>query len=424
MELLSDAAPLLTLLLALASGGYAATMIWFARGLRHQPARVGGNAVPSAVTVVVAARDEERVIGSCLDDLLAQDYPHDLLEVIVVDDGSRDGTAAQVRKRGEGDSRVRLLVAGGAGAGAGLRAKKRALTTGVEAAAGEIILTTDADCRLPAGWVRSMVEQFADDVGLVAGFSAIDPVPHLRGGLEGMDFLILMGCAAGSIGNGHPMGGSSQNLAYRKAAFAAVGGYDRVKNRASGDDVLLIQLIRRQTSWKAAFAAAPESFVRHPPSSSWRSLLGQRQRWASNAPFQRYLDPVFFCYLLVTFTLAAMLLAAPALLWAGLLSPAAVLGSLLIKVAAELTLLRRTTGRFGRRDLLTYYPLWTLLQPLYTTAIGLLGTFGRVAWKGVVHERGGALEHGGDSGIQQQPVADAPGGDGQSGTAEAEQRAV
>jgi len=424
MAILSDAVPLLTLLLALASVGYAAAMLWFAWGLRHQSARGGRNTARSAVTVVVAARDEETVIGTCLDDLLAQDYPHDLLEVIVVDDGSRDGTAAQVRQRGASDSRLLLLAAGGAGAREGLRAKKRALATGVEAAAGEIILTTDADCRLPAWWVRSMVDHFADDVGLVAGFSAIDPVPHLRGGLEGMDFLMLMGCAAGSIGNGHPMGGSSQNLAYRKAAFAAVGGYERVKNRASGDDVLLIQLIRRLTSWKAVFATAPESFVRHPASSSWRSLLGQRQRWASNAPYQRYLDPAFFCFLLVTFALSTMLLAAPALLWTGLLSPPAVVGSLLIKVAAELTLLRRVTGRFGRRELLMYYPLWTLLQPLYTTAIGLLGTFGRVAWKGVVHERGGALEHGGASGFQQQPVADAAGGDGQSGTVEAEQRAV
>ena len=73
MAILSDAVPLLTLLLALASVGYAAAMLWFAWGLRHQSARGGRNTARSAVTVVGAARDEETVIGTCLDDLLAQD---------------------------------------------------------------------------------------------------------------------------------------------------------------------------------------------------------------------------------------------------------------------------------------------------------------------------------------------------------------
>ena len=403
---LPAALPLATAVLAFATVGYAVAMIWFTLGIRTVK---GGSDCCLRVTVVVAVRNEVESVSACLDDLLSQDYPPELLEVIVVDDGSNDGTGTLVSDRAGRDHRLKLLSTGGehgSEASGWMSAKKAAITLGVEAAEGEIILTTDADCRLPAGWVRGMQACFLDDVGLVAGFSAVADCNHLRGGLEGLDFLILMGCAAGSIGNGHPMGASSQSLGYRKAAFAEVGGYDAVRERVSGDDVLLVQLIRRLTSWQVVFVTAPDTFVSHPVSTSWKQLLGQRQRWASNAPYQRLLDPVFFAYLTATFTLGLLLSAAPALLWLGVLSPWVVAGSVLVKVVVELTLLVRGMGLFGRWQLLRYYPAWTVLQPFYTVLIGIMGTFGRVAWKGVVHERGGG------SRFQEQTVANAARGDG------------
>lgn len=99
---------------------------------------------PPRVSVIVPARDEERNIGPCLDSLLQQDYPN--LDVLVVDDRSRDRTADIVASKARRDGRIRLLRVtelpdGWAG-------KTHALQQGAEAADGEYLCFFDADVRL------------------------------------------------------------------------------------------------------------------------------------------------------------------------------------------------------------------------------------------------------------------------------------
>ncbi len=341
------------------------------------------------MSVVLSAREEEACIGLCLDDLLAQTYPLEDYEVIVVDDGSTDGTAEVVGKAMESGAAVRLLHRRGRGDRAG--SKKAALSLGIEAARGEIILTTDADCRLPPTWVRCMVDCFAADVGMVVGFSQSGhpgAVGGVRQGWEAVDFLCLMASAAGSAGHGHPMGASGQNLAYRKLAYDQVEGFRRVQHRASGDDVLLLHLIRRLTNWRVIFAADPGAFALHPPSSSWQELLSRRSRWASNAPYQLYMDPLFFVYLLSAFGSSLLLVALCLLVPFKAVSPAALGIAWGARVTAEGILYSRAARFFGRPDLLPYFPIWVLAQPLYTVLIGVLGILGRFDWKGKRHRWG------------------------------------
>lgn len=372
--------------LLLVAGLYAAGIRWLASGIREQPA--AGTGLPR-VSVVVAARDEATRIGTCLAQLLGQDYPADLFEVIVVDDGSVDETARVVGVAVQRDPRVRLLSTEAELGRSG--AKKAALSLGVGAATGEVILTTDADCLVPLTWMRSMVAAFRPEVGMVCGFSQIGEPGQARSfrqRYEALDFLGLMGCILGSVDRGHPMGASGQNLAYRREAFREIGGYERVKDRASGDDVLLLQLVRRFTRWRAAFATAPEARVVHPWSASWSALLRQRTRWASNAPCQLRLDPAFFGLMVAAFLLSLGLLAAPLLLIRGALDPWAVGLALVAKLGAEAVLLRRAAALFGRADLLSFFPGWALVQPLHVVVVGISGCLGVFTWKGRRHRWG------------------------------------
>ena len=75
-------------------GLYGATVLWLWRGLTRNKLR-NTNCVYPSVSVVVAARDEEVSLPACLAALAAQDYPGEL-EVVLVDDRSRDGTAAVI----------------------------------------------------------------------------------------------------------------------------------------------------------------------------------------------------------------------------------------------------------------------------------------------------------------------------------------
>src|SRR5579859_1357102 len=115
------------------------------------------------VSCLVAVRDEEGMIERCVESLFASDYPR--LEVIVVDDGSTDATAVlleQLRLRYPRLGVVTLPVSVG---------KKRALTVGVESAAGEIFVFSDSDCVVACDAVSKVVQAFAahPELGAVSG---------------------------------------------------------------------------------------------------------------------------------------------------------------------------------------------------------------------------------------------------------------
>jgi len=372
-------------ILLLTTAVYVSAAVWFWRGMKPlQPPRSQGssNAHPG-VSVVVAARDEETHIAACLESLLAQTYPAERYEIIVVDDGSTDGTADIVRQYSAAQSQIRLLNAAEALGCSG--SKKAALGLAVSQAKQEIILTTDADCLVPPGWIEAMAGAFDEDVGMAIGYAQI-AVPKDGLGLgtafESVDFLNLMAGAWGSVGQGHPFAASGQNLAYRKEAFQAVGGFTKVQHRTSGDDLLLLHLIRGLGLWRVVFVEAPESWVDHPPASSGRSFLNKRIRWASNGPYQIRMDPLFFAYLSIAFTVN-LLLVAGVVLWAfGGLDGELWLGAWLAKGLGEWLVFVKATSHFNRRALRRYFIAWALVQPFYTVWVGSLGIWGRFTWKG------------------------------------------
>ncbi|HJP29589.1 MAG TPA: glycosyltransferase [Candidatus Latescibacteria bacterium] len=378
---------------AVSTTTYVAGLLWFLRGARRAESSPEAGSAPTipptlpAVAVVVAARNEVNHVEACLRSLSAQTFPADRYEVVLVDDGSTDGTgelartvAAELCRSG---SRIRVLD-GPSTYGAG-GSKKAALGSGIAGSSGELVLTTDADCAVPAGWVQSMVDHFSPETGAVIGFSQIGEPGAAASRLarwEGLDFLQLMTAAAGSCVQGHPMAASGQSLAFRRQAFEEVGGYGPVQHRVSGDDVLLLQLIRGTGRWKISFCGEEAGRVVHPPSTDLRSFLSRRARWASNAPMQLRLDPLFFLFMVATFTTSIALLIGP-ILWAmGSVSAGFSLTMWSTKITAELALAARGARRFGRADLLGAFPCWTVLQPFYTVVVGVVGPFGFFRWKG------------------------------------------
>jgi cellulose synthase/poly-beta-1,6-N-acetylglucosamine synthase-like glycosyltransferase len=115
------------------------------------------------VTVVVAAHDEEAVIGRRLANLLALDYPADRLEVVVASDASADRTDEIVAGFAAGDPRVRLVRCPRAG-------KVAALNVAVRGASSEIVAFSDANTTWASDALRRLVRSFADpEVGYVCG---------------------------------------------------------------------------------------------------------------------------------------------------------------------------------------------------------------------------------------------------------------
>lgn len=149
------------LLTALVLGQFA-LILWNRRQMQRPEPRAWDGSAP-LVSLLVPARNEEAVIGRCLQNLLAQDYPN--FEVVVMDDGSTDATAAIVRAFD--DPRVRLHS--GRPLGAGWSGKNWACHQLAGRARGEVLCFVDADTTIePAAVSAAMEILVADRAGLVS----------------------------------------------------------------------------------------------------------------------------------------------------------------------------------------------------------------------------------------------------------------
>ena len=231
--------------------------------------------IPSAqlpmVTLLVPARDEEENIALILQDLHAQTYPRELMQVIVLDDGSTDRTAAIVEGMQRNWPQLQILRSVEPG-------KKAAITSGVHVAQGELILLTDADVRCGPRRVRSIVAHWVNERSDLIILPARTDGDGVLGQLQEHEQAALLGMGMGTAAVNAPALAYGANLAFARAAFHAVGGYAG-DLFASGDDVFLLQRMKRSGRKITALFHADATVVTKAP-TTLGGAIQQRLRWA------------------------------------------------------------------------------------------------------------------------------------------------
>ncbi|MDZ7340209.1 MAG: glycosyltransferase [candidate division KSB1 bacterium] len=332
------------------------------------------------VTILVPARNEEQNIGCCLESLVRQSYPKTMLEIIVIDDDSQDRTAEIVREYCQHHANVRLLSLGRCPTG--VAPKKRALQFGVDAAQGEIIFTTDADCVAAPEWVEQMIAYFEPDVGMVVGWVlfASDKLTSLFHKIQALEFLGLTAAGMGSIGLGEPIIANGANLAFRKTTFREVHGYRDEQHIISGDDDLLLQKIDRTTGWKIRGAISPTTFVYTQPMSNLNDFINQRIRWASKGFRYKKIGLVIFLvatylfYLLLMISLPFSIRYFSVFPYPGL--------ALLLKLIVDFLIIAKATAMVHQPRLTKYFLLAELFQIPYIIYVGFASIVQKFEWKG------------------------------------------
>lgn len=331
------------------------------------------------VSLAVPFRNESGNLPSLLSCIAGLSYPPGLLEVILVDDHSTDDgkqVAEKWLKRNSFPFSIRLTDPGQD------QGKKAALTTGINNATGDLVVTTDADCRFGPGWLQSLVSSYEiSSPKMLWGPVAYEAGRGPASRFFLLEFMGLVASGAGAAGNGNPFLCNGANLAFEKKAFEEVGGYHGNESFASGDDVFLLHKFKR------SFGASSLVFVKHEDAvvstqapAGLLSFLGQRLRWASKSRGYKDRQAVRVAVAVYLVNLALFLLALGIAFNPWMAIPFSAL--YIIKVVSDTRLLFRSARFFGKRINRIEILLFGLAYIPYVTLTGLLSVLFSYRWKG------------------------------------------
>jgi poly-beta-1,6-N-acetyl-D-glucosamine synthase len=247
--------------------------VWIAGGIVFRRFEERGTPQARAtwpgVTLVVPAHNERATIGRCVRAALDVGYP--TLEVLVMDDGSTDGTAEAAREAAGGDPRVTVAR------DPQNRGKSAQLNDGFARARHALVAVTDADTHLTPGALHALVDRIEQS----PRNAAVAGSPHVtnRGSLLSAMQMIEAASIIGLIRRTQALAGTVAVVAgvlglFRRDAVLEVGGFD---GRMATEDIDL--------SWKLLLAGwhttfDPRATVGMEVPTDVRTLWRQRQRWA------------------------------------------------------------------------------------------------------------------------------------------------
>ncbi len=319
---------------------------------------------------------------------MAQSYPQELFEVIVVDDHSQDDTAVIVKKYAT--QNVKLIYLKDHVTSQLNSYKKKAIEIAIAEASGILIVTTDADCLLPKRWLETIATFYEEKKpAFIAAPVTIDCGLRFIEIFQALDFMTLQGVTAAVVHKKQMTMCNGANMAYERNAFYAAGGFAGIDNIASGDDMLLMHKIYKLYPDRVMFLYSKDAIVKTMPVHTIKEFFQQRIRWASKA--DKYDDKRILPVLLLVYIFNCLLLTLPIIAIfnnEGLSTANCHLSTfeiwlllLTLKTAAELFCLFSVATFFAKRSMLWFFPLMQPFHIVYTVIAGWLGKFGKYQWK-------------------------------------------
>ena len=324
------------------------------------------------ISVIIAARNEENNISECLESIAVQDYPMDLYEVLLIDDFSTDGTHQKVQKIAERYTHIHYhslsdfkqeheIVAH----------KKTAIEYGISLAQNDLIVCTDADCVAPHTWL-SMIADFyqTQQPQFIAAPVLYHREKNIFEKFQSLDVCATMGITAASIRSKVSYMSNGANLAYPKAIFEELQGFEGLKEKASGDDIMFIYKVAKQYPDGVRFLLSNDAAIKTYANRTLKKFSQQRLRWATkNADLQDRSIPwilasvlAFNCLLLFgsiySIFMAHNILGLIAFVW-------------LAKMVVDFVFLYTTSEFFFKKQLLRYYFVFEVFHLLYIVIIGI-----------------------------------------------------
>ena len=340
-------------------------------------------AAKSHFSIVIPFRNEAETLTVLLKTVENLNYPSKMFEIIFVNDASEDNSEAIISEAIEKNRfSIKILQ----NKRISNSPKKDAISEAIKNSNFEWIVTTDADCELPKNWLKTL-DAFIqkNNPVMVCG-----PVIYKSNGnfiesFQQLDGFSLQAVTIGSFGMRRPLLCNGANLAYRKDAFLEVNGFSENDHIASGDDIFLLEKMKKSFPRQVQFLKSKQVIVSTKPQSTWKNVLNQRIRWASKTSKQK--STLSFLLGGLVFLVKISVLAIPflmvfhsenALLYASLL---------FIKIIMDYIVLQQAAIFFGRKIMFWKF-LWLPFVYASIVVFVVFGSFdGNYSWKGRTFEK-------------------------------------
>ncbi len=334
-----------------------------------------------SASVLVPFRNENQNIPLIYIKLMELDYPD--LEVIWIDDLSEDDSLLilnNLMKINPGKLPMKVIRNLGVG-------KKAAISTGVTAAEGEIIVTTDADCQMSSNWLGELLKPFQDSqIHLVAG-----PVMSLNeksffSKFQQADWSSILLITHTGFVNEYPIMCSGANLAYRRSTFLEINGFDGNDHIMSGDDEFILKkIVSHFGHASAVYAKESSKLIQTPPFQSFWGLIRQRMRWASK--WNTHQSARHGIASFIPFAIQVLFISSVFLVFTGPLGLTVFLLLWGVKIISEKMVLGKVLELYGVSiDSLSWIGI-SVLHPFYVLITAFGAIRGNFEWKGRRNER-------------------------------------
>jgi poly-beta-1,6-N-acetyl-D-glucosamine synthase len=323
------------------------------------------------ISIIIPCRNENENILSLLKDLSHQLYPPENFEVIIVDDNSTDMTFESAIAFKAITKMVVLKTTG--------QGKKQSLRTGINASKGDLIITTDADCRVGRKWIKTIASFYSEySPQLIICPVVLSGIDGVLGKIQELEFLSLQGVTAGTLAIGNPAMCSGANLAFTSKSYNNQKDnlHDEIE---SGDDMFLLTSLKKENGSKILWIESNDVCVATSGSGNIRSFFRQRSRWFSKWKYYRdsYILTLSIVTLITNLLITGTLIAG--VFQVKYLALSSVL--LLIKSVPDYLILSNTAKRYSKEYLLKYFVPAHLLYPFYVVLIAILSVLWKPEWK-------------------------------------------
>ncbi len=328
------------------------------------------------ISIVISARNEANNIERCLQQIIKQSFHKNNFEIIFVDDASEDNTYQIASQILENSGISYQLIKQKEHQG-----KKRNLALAIKVCQGEIIITSDADIvQRHTNWLSTIADYFQNHSPALL----IMPVDFetQQGFLETFQIvenIAITGITAGYSGLQAAFMCNGANLAFKKSAYESVNGYESHLRITSGEDIFLMEDIKKLNPKGVHYLLMRELIGKTQPQNTLKSLLNQRVRWAYKAKYNSNKLNLFAGLIITT---ANILILA---LLVAILKKSVIIPYLSIFVFAkcvfDFLLLFLASDFLGRIKYIWWLIPFECVYWLYTLVVGTASVFYKPYWK-------------------------------------------